>query len=647
MKLIKTFPNIREVLLKQLFFRLFLPQLIIGIIVIIILGILGMESVGKQQKEVAGSVVRMMNFHIEHGEKIINSLAIIAESTENSALHVILNSSWKAYGYFETIYFLDKNKKIKLIEPHNSRYSGLDMSNIPIFDSVSRNRIFISKPLVSVRTGEPIIYIVKMLNNGTYLVGELNLSLFQTEIMDIYNRNNENFIYVLDQGGNLLAHPNLELVKEQKNLSNLKIFNVKKNKKFQIYRYNRKIVFGNTQVVKMTGWIVVDQIKITDFWQQFFQLLLTIMIFAAFLWVFSWSKIKKRLNSDIVSPLEQIIVQTHSIKEGDYLSLDKLGNTVPVILEFNELIKSFSEMSKTLNKRETSLIEANEEMESRVHLRTSELSSTNEKLKEMYNNLKETQMQLIQSEKMAGLGTLVAGVAHELNNPTNYIFLSSHTLEKNLEEFQKKLISFTEDNDVETIEFFNSEFVGFENSMKYILEGSMKIKMIVNDLRAFSRLDEAEKKETPVNEILDSAVRITSMQYGKKVKFITHISSFYSVSCYPSQLSQVFLNILVNACHAIIKKNETVSETAKGIIDLSIKENESELFFVFKDNGCGMSEEVKNKIFEPFFTTKPVGLGTGLGMSISYGIIEKHNGRIEVVSEEGIGSTITVIIPKK
>lgn len=645
----KMFPSIREILLKQLFFRLFLPLLVIGIAVIITLGILGMESVGNQQKEVAGSVVRMIDFHIEHGEKIINSIAMAAENPEESVLKNILSNSWRAYGYFETIYFLDSSKRIKLIEPYNANYSGLDMSNLPIFRTFDKTNIFISKPLVSVRTGEPIIYIVKMLANGTYLVGELNLSLFQIEIMNIYDRNKQNFVYILDQGGNLLAHPNIELVKEQTNLSNLKIFNIKKSKSFQIYKYNGEIVFGNARVVAKTGWIVIDQIKITDFWKQFLQILLVIMAFAVLLWKFSWAKIKNQLNTNIVSPLEQMTVQIDFIRQGDYSLLDKLGNQSAVILEFDELIKSFSEMSKTLKMRESALIEANEEMESRVILRTSELSASNEKLKEMYENIKEAQAQMIQSEKMAGLGTLVAGVAHELNNPTNYIFLSSHSLKKDLDEFKNKIISFAEEIDDETMEFFNKEFEKFQNSLKYLLEGSLRIKMIVGDLRTFSRLDEAEKKETSINQILDSSVRIAYMQYGQNVKLITAISNNYLIECYPSQLSQVFLNILVNACQAIINKSETKedSEMEKGTVEIKIKENEKDIIIQFKDNGCGMSEEVKNKMFEPFFTTKPPGVGTGLGMSISYGIIEKHKGRFEVESEEGVGSLIKVIIPKK
>lgn len=269
------------------------------------------------------------------------------------------------------------------------------------------------------------------------------------------------------------------------------------------------------------------------------------------------------------------------------------------------------------------------------------------KLEEQHKQLKITQTQLVQSEKMAGLGTLVAGIAHELNNPINYISLSSYSLEKNIKKFQEELLNLIYEADDETKEFLCKHFDEFGVDIKCIMEGSKKIKTIVEDLRTFSRLEESEKKEILIGEAINITVRIVQSQYKNNIGFNLDIPTNTKLMCYPSQLNQVFLNIIVNACQAILTKTSKLGDAFKdGEIKIIVEESESEIRLIFRDNGCGMSDETKQKIFEPFFTTKPVGQGTGLGLSVSFGIIKKHHGRIEVDSVENIGTTMTIILPK-
>ena len=267
------------------------------------------------------------------------------------------------------------------------------------------------------------------------------------------------------------------------------------------------------------------------------------------------------------------------------------------------------------------------------------------KLRNQHEKLKSTQSQLVQSEKMARLGTLVAGVAHEINNPINYAYLSSKVLQKDLGNFKEELMYLLDGTDDEVMNFFEEYFTRFSDSINIILDGSNKIKTIVQDLRLFSRLDEAVKKEIYVSEALETTIRLVKTQYTKQIEFTTDFHTDGKIECYPSQLNQVFLNIIVNACQAIIKKQKDLKDETKGLVNISLLNNHKEILIVFSDNGCGMTEEVKSKIFEPFFTTKPIGQGTGLGMSISYGIIEKHNGKIEVKSQVGKGSTIIIFLP--
>lgn len=287
----------------------------------------------------------------------------------------------------------------------------------------------------------------------------------------------------------------------------------------------------------------------------------------------------------------------------------------------------------------------NDELENKVNERTKQLQETLMELEKQHNELKSTQSKLLQSEKMASLGTLVAGVAHEINNPINYTYLSSRVLQHDLDNLKEELMYLLDGADNEVINFFEGYLKKFLDSINIILEGSNQIKTVVSDLRLFSRLDEAVKKEINVSEALETTIRLVKTQYTKQIEFTTDFHTDVKIECYPSQLNQVFLNIVVNACQAVIKRNKDFKGEKKGLVNISLSKNHKEIIIEFHDNGCGMTAEVKSKIFEPFFTTKPIGEGTGMGMAISYGIIERHNGKIEIKSQVGKGSTITIFLP--
>jgi two-component system, NtrC family, sensor kinase len=294
---------------------------------------------------------------------------------------------------------------------------------------------------------------------------------------------------------------------------------------------------------------------------------------------------------------------------------------------------------------EEALQRAHYQLENKVNERTKQLQETLMKLEKQHIKLKSTQSKLVHSEKMASLGTLVAGVAHEINNPINYAYLSSKVLEKDLDKFKEELMYLLDGTDHEVMNFFEEYFTRFSGSINNILEGSNQVKNIVQDLRLFSRLDEAVKKEIYVSEALETTIRLVKTEYAKQIEFTTNFHTDGKIECYPSQLNQVFLNIIVNACQAIMKKQKDLKDQTIGLVKISLLDNHKGILIVFNDTGCGMNEEVKSKIFEPFFTTKPIGQGTGLGMSISYGIIERHNGNIEVESQVGKGTTIIIFLP--
>jgi signal transduction histidine kinase len=283
----------------------------------------------------------------------------------------------------------------------------------------------------------------------------------------------------------------------------------------------------------------------------------------------------------------------------DRLLLRTLANQSSIAIEN---AKAFDEIA-TLN----------ENLEARVEERTAEL--------------RQTQAQLLQAEKMKSLGQLVAGVAHELNNPIGFV----HANLQLLDEFVKKLMDGPRDA---------SEAERIAESITKLLsrsrEGTERVKKIVQDLRTFSRMDQAELQEVDLHEEIDRTLALMEPRLKNRIEVERDYGRLPRVTCYAGQLNQVFLNLLVNACDAI---------EGPGHIRVRTRPIPDGVRIEIRDDGAGISEEVQSRIFDPFFTTKPIGDGTGLGLSLSHGIIERHDGRISVASTPGRGTTFTVELP--
>lgn len=269
--------------------------------------------------------------------------------------------------------------------------------------------------------------------------------------------------------------------------------------------------------------------------------------------------------------------------------------------------------------------------------------------------LKDTQGQLVHSEKMASLGQLTAGIAHEINNPINFVYNGIDSLKRSLVDFSEILDLYAElDSDLKDHEKIKQisrlkeelEYSELRSEMSDLVldikEGAVRTIEIVKGLRVFSRLDEEDMKDANINECLDA----TLVLLKNKTKGVITITKNYDnelpeILCYPGQLNQVFMNIINNAIQAMPEEKKEAE------IIITTKVGEGGIEIRLKDNGTGMSEEVQNRIFEPFFTTKPVGVGTGLGMSISYGIIEKHHGDLLLESTLGVGTEFIIKLPSE
>jgi signal transduction histidine kinase/response regulator of citrate/malate metabolism len=337
---------------------------------------------------------------------------------------------------------------------------------------------------------------------------------------------------------------------------------------------------------------------------------------------------------------------------------------VPITDENGSIINALAIFQDITGRKRSQQLLKNysKELEQEVKERTDVLAITNLQLQreirereKAMTELKQTQIQLVHSEKMAGLGTLVAGVAHEINNPVNFVNGIAQNLQSDISGLKKFIFELAGDEaDEKFTQLFANHFQKIESNLSDIFEGSQRIKTIVRDLRIFSRLDEAELKSADVTEGIISTIRLIQAKYKKDVEFICDFEIRREIDCLPAQLNQVFMNIMVNACQAIQEKQELSGSREMGKVYIKtfiadIRKNSNSdlplLAIEFTDNGPGMTEEVKKRIFEPFFTTKAVGHGTGMGMSITYSIIEKHHGFIELKSEIGKGTTFILYLP--
>jgi len=268
-------------------------------------------------------------------------------------------------------------------------------------------------------------------------------------------------------------------------------------------------------------------------------------------------------------------------------------------------------------------------------------------------SLRELQGQLLQNEKMASIGQLSAGIAHEINNPMGFITSNLGTLCKYIDKFERYLTTvdtlLQQNGDAETLQ----QVVALRKELKldYVqrdihallqesIEGAERVMKIVQDLKTFSHGDTQAMELADINQCLDSTINIIWNQIKYVAELVRDYSELPRVLCNAQQLNQVFLNLLVNASHAIQAKGEQ-----QGTVTVSSWADHENVFIAVRDTGCGMTEEVQRRIFDPFFTTKEVGKGTGLGLSISFEIVKKHGGELSVQSTTGNGATFTVRLP--
>ncbi|MCX2480329.1 ATP-binding protein [Pedobacter sp. MC2016-15] len=318
--------------------------------------------------------------------------------------------------------------------------------------------------------------------------------------------------------------------------------------------------------------------------------------------------------------------------------------------------RSQEETLRALQENERIIREQNVLLELKVSERTLELSESNHELGITLEDLKQAQSQLVESEKMASLGQLTAGIAHEINNPINFVTANIKPLKRDvdmmfdafafieeislsdssIQEKQQKINEYKEELD------FDYLIIEINDLLKGIKEGASRTAEIVKGLKIFSRLDEDDLKVADINEGLDSTLVIANNLLNNSIKVTRNFADIPHIECYAGKLNQVFLNIISNGAYAVHKQ---FGDTPGGEIIITTTADEEYVYINIRDNGTGMDDKTQKKIFEPFFTTKDVGEGTGLGMSIAYNTIKKHNGHIHLKSAAGEGTEFILQLP--
>ncbi|MHC5733671.1 ATP-binding protein [Nostoc sp.] len=333
----------------------------------------------------------------------------------------------------------------------------------------------------------------------------------------------------------------------------------------------------------------------------------------------------------MLSTKEEAKLKAEAFAEGANDYLIKLPDPVELIARIRYHSKAYNNLKALTTATATAQLQA-------------------QQLENTLRELQTTQVQLIQTEKMSSLGRMVAGLAHEINNPVNFIHGNFNHLNNHV-NCLLNLIQLYQQEHPDSYSLFEDKFGDFNidfiiDDLPKILSsmriGTDRIRDIVLSLKNFSRLDQSEKKAVNIHEGIESTLLLLNHRLQPKIEIIKKYGNLPPVQCYPAQLNQVFMNILSNGIDALLELDNQIQKQI--VIKTEVTELQT-VIITFRDNGDGIDSEIQSKIFDPFFTTKPINKGTGLGLAISHQIIEKHQGNIQLKSEFGYGTEFAIEIP--
>ena len=349
------------------------------------------------------------------------------------------------------------------------------------------------------------------------------------------------------------------------------------------------------------------------------------------------------LSRNLIRPLLGLTASARAIARGSYSRrVETRGGD-----EISSLAEAFNTMAATIEERQRDLEQINRDLEAKVSQRTEALEASNRELRQALDDLREAQEHLVQSEKMASLGRLVAGIAHEIKNPLNFIYGNTEFLTDYIRRIQRYLEAAEKAQAESPDRLEELRRLRREQNLDFVLEdlvslaaniheGAARIKAIVEDLRAFSRAPSGSWEAVDLRKVLDMCLNLLRNQYKNHIRIHRDYGDIPTVRVQLGKMEQVFLNLLTNAIEAIGEEGDIWVRTRRSNRHVTVE---------VEDTGCGIPPAHLPKIFEPFFTTKEVGKSTGLGLSISYSIVEQHQGKIRAANRPGGGAVFRVELP--
>lgn len=608
MKKVKETPYLRQLLLRMLLLRLFIPLIAVALIAIGGVCYLGERNLENHHRQIAQSTAHIVEYHLDHGGRILDAVARVAETPERSDLSIFMKSAWEAYGYFETIYCLDKDNRITLMMPSDARYTGLDMSNLPNFKgNGGKKGLIISRPFISLRTGIPTVYLIRPLSQGGCVIGEFNLRLFQNEITNITSKSGGDFVFIMDQTGTLLAHPSSDLVKQRTNMSNLELFHrLLEENASDIYSYNGDKVIGSAVRVGGTGWIVVAQTPLYIFGSKYAWALGLTLLASMIIWLTLLLNLRKQLKRYVISPMEQLSQGTNALTVGDFSQANDLSSIPTSFAELNKLSSDFQAMSTKLQLRETAIKQQQELL-----------------LKVEKEKREALEKSLVMKDEFISL------ISHELKTPLNVIYSALQLIESvyfnRIPERVKELVGNIKQNTFRQLRLANNLL-----DIKRLNSGQFKLNMKNIDIVFLTKA-------------ITESVELYANQKNIKISFESNMESKI-IAIDDEKYERIILNILSNA----IKFTGNA-----GTITVIVNENKELNLIQIKiiDTGIGIPKEKQELIFERFgqvdSNLSRQAEGTGIGLSLVKLLVGILEGTIEVESEVGVGSTFMIMLPAK
>jgi signal transduction histidine kinase len=629
------------------------------------------EDLASQAKSLATRVYQWDKMNILALQNLSKNISLIQPNTQQlRSILMVMHNSYKDYLWSVGIANLEGNF-IALSE--NEKIPSINYSDRQWFHGVIAGNPIIRESIISRRTGEPAVIFsapIREQNSPTFsenasppgkIIGVIRLGILLNELTEAVGATRvgeTGFAILVDQKGQLLAHPNAKLVSGEK-LTDLSTYPPVKqllnnHQGFFYFTDYQGIQWLSYNIRLKNQWgaiVLQEQTEVFSQVRSFWQLAITIAIVVTV----GMGILTALLAHRLIQPISDLTQAASQVSQGKWHQQVKVRSRD----ELGILAETFNRMAKALKESFSLLTQMNEQLQaSEAGEREKAIA-----LEQSLQKLQQAQTQLIQTEKMSSLGQMVAGVAHEINNPVNFIhgnlvYLRQYTEDLlELIELYKKDESKTSVEIIHKIEDIELDFIKKDlnkllNSMQV---GSNRIREIVQSLRTFSRLDESELKLVDIHSGIDSTLMLLKNRLKKtsehpEIQLIKTYENLPLVYCYPSQINQVFMNILNNAIDALSDHpdgNLLTQTHSPYLIKILTKVKKNNWVAIhISDNGSGISEAIQTKIFDPFFTTKPVGKGTGLGLAISYQIIvKKHSGKLECHSQPGKGTEFIIEIP--